>query len=166
MKHKQNLKKTKILIKFIVIFISVIASYYFFISIVKDSIFSFYLNFTAKLSSIILNFFQLNTTTEGSLIYSTDTSVLISFGCEGTEPIIIFLAGLIAIPLPWKNKILPGTITIFLLYFLNLIRIVALFLIQKNYPNQFDSFHIIYFPILFILFSLIGLYFSTKIISQ
>lgn len=166
MKNKQTLYKAKKLIKFIAIFISIIALYYFIISIVKDNFFIYYLNFTAKLSSLLLNIFRIHTNIDGSLIYSADTSVLISYGCEATEPIIIFLAGLIAIPLKFRNKILPGIITIFLLYILNLFRIVALFLIQKNYPNQFDNFHIIYFPILFILFALVGLYLSTKSISR
>lgn len=166
MKNKKPQRKIILLAKFFVMFITVIALYYIFIAIIGDNYFNLYLNLTAKLSSLLLNFLGMNTDTNGSLIYSADTSVLISFGCEGTEPIIIFLAGLIAIPLQFRNKILPGIITIFLLYILNLFRIVALFFIQKNYPHQFDSFHIIYFPILFILLSLMGLYFSIKIITR
>jgi len=166
MKNKKPQSKIILSAKFFVIFITVIALYYIFIAIIGDNYFNLYLNLTAKLSSLLLIFLGMNTDTNGSLIYSADTSVLISYGCEGTESIIIFLAGLIAIPLPFRNKILPGIITVFLLYFLNLLRIVALFLIQKNYPNQFDNFHIIYFPILFILFALVGLYLSTKSISR
>lgn len=162
MKKRQNnkQKKTKPLIpllKFLGKFILVIALYYTFVLIANESLFNTYLNITAEISSLLLNILGQHTTTSASMISSQTTVVMLSFGCEGTEPIIIFLAGIIAIPIKFNFKLIPALIGIVSLYILNFIRIVVLFFIQKNQPDLFESFHSIIFPIFFILLSLICL---------
>lgn len=163
---KESKKSLKPLFKFLGIFIGIIAGYYILLSIIDNKIFDLYLNITAHLSSFLINIFGENTTVNGAIISSDTVSTAISFGCEGTEPIIIILAGVMAVPIPFKKKWLPLLISIISIYFLNLIRIAALYFIQKNFTPNFEVFHTVYFPILFILFSIIFTSFSISWASK
>lgn len=158
-KKKLNIKKEKKslipIIKFLSIFIGIIGAYYILLALTDENFFQSYLNFTANLSSIFLNILGESSIAENGIISSNNVSMVLSFGCEGTEPIIILLAGLLAVPISFKNKWIPGLISIVSLYILNLVRIVALYFIQKGSPEIFDAYHTVYFPILFILISLL-----------
>lgn len=81
---------------FLLKYIAVIVSYYLIILIPNNFLLEQYLKSTAFFSSIIINWFSGNVSQIGDVIVGNDFSVQISFGCEGTEPIILFLAGVIA----------------------------------------------------------------------
>ncbi|HRP03184.1 MAG TPA: exosortase/archaeosortase family protein [Candidatus Kapabacteria bacterium] len=165
-KEKTQKKSFVPIIKFLSIFIGIISAYYIILAISDDSIFQSYLNFTANIGSIIINIVGEKTSAESGIISSDSVSMVLAFGCEGTEPIIILIAGLLAIPIPNKKLWLPGLISIISLYFLNIIRIAVLYFIQKGNPSIFDSYHTVYFPILFILISLIMMAGSIKWASK
>ena len=58
---------------------------------------------------------------------------------------------LLAFPAGWKNKIIGLFAGIFLLFILNLIRIITLFLAGIYYPKAFDLLHVEVWQVLFIL---------------
>ena len=159
MNNKKAKEKKSLLplIKFFGIFIGIIAAYYIFVAVANESFFNSYLNFTANIASLIMNIFGQETTVQGTLIGSKTTVMLLSFGCEGTEPIVIFLAGMIAFPIVFKQKWIQIIVGVLGLYVLNFLRIIALYFVQMNNPKQFETYHTIIFPILFILFALICL---------
>lgn len=160
--NKSEKKSLKPIIKFLSIFIGIIAGYYILLAITDDGFFQSYLNFTASLGSIFINMAGENSTAVNGIISSESVSMVLSFGCEGTEPIVILLAGLLAVPISFKRKWLPGLISIISLYLLNIVRIAVLYFIQKSNPAVFDSYHTVYFPILFILISLLLMAGSVK----
>jgi exosortase/archaeosortase family protein len=160
-KKKQRLnlsdwfKKNRTYLKFAGIFLAVLSVYYLAVLFLNDSFFAWYINITAHLSTIFLNLFGYNTSVIGATIVSPEYAIELSFGCEGTEPVILFIAAVAAFPLSFKIK-LPGLlIGSAVLYILNLIRIAALFMIGMFFPESVDSFHTEIFPIFFIFLAII-----------
>ena len=84
----------------------------------------------------------------------TNFSVQISFGCEGTEPIILFVAGVIAFESTIRKKAIGVLSGIVILYTLNLIRIVILFFVGGNDVDLFIALHDIYLQIVLILIAI------------
>ena len=149
-------KSNKIVLKFVGYFGLFIASYYILINIGwLDGFLDFYKQSTAVISSGILNILGSNTYTDASKILTTGFSLEIGTGCEGTEPIAIFLSALFAFPMKFKFK-LPGIISgILVLYILNQIRIVILFYVGISAPNTLRTLHDEVFPIIFIFIAII-----------
>ena len=104
-----------------------------------------------KLSSFILNLFGLHTQSSGDMIYSSKFSISIKRGCDAVEAIALFSMALLAFPAEWKNKIIGLFVGIFLLFILNLVRIVSLFLTGIYYPKAFELMHVEVWQVLFIL---------------
>ncbi len=155
-------KSLKPVLRFLGIFLGIIALFYLIVAVSDDKYFETYLTITAHIGSFFINIFGGNTSAAGPVISSYDTSMVLSFGCEGTEPIVILLAGLFAIPISLKKKWLPMIVSSVFLYLLNFLRIVILFYIQKYNTAEFDVYHTVYFPIIFILLSVVLLGVSIK----
>lgn len=160
--NKSEKKSILAIIKFLSIFIGIIAGYYILLAITDDNFFQSYLNFTATLSSLFINLLGENSKAINGIISSETVSMMLSFGCEGTEPIVILIAGIIAVPIPFIKKWKAGLISIIALYILNIFRIAALYFIQKTNPAVFDAYHTVYFPIGFILISLLLMAWSVQ----
>lgn len=100
------------------------------------------LNGQAKVSSLILNILGQNTTATDDLITSPEYSISIKNGCDGLETLAIMLSGIVVFPIAFRLKwpgILYGTLALMVL---NFIRIVALFLVGKNFSQGvFDFLH-------------------------
>lgn len=150
-----GIKKYMPLIKFFGIFIGVIVFYYVALIGFGESIFTSYINLTAKLSGILINVFGGNVTVDGIRIISDNFVIFLSFGCEGSEAIMIFIAGVAAFPATIKQKLIGFFGGGLFLYFMNLFRIVLLYFIGKTNVGVFDSFHNEILPVLFIIFSLV-----------
>jgi exosortase/archaeosortase family protein len=105
----------------------------------------------AFLSSKILNLLGQGTSSGGETIFSPAFSISVARGCDGVEAMAIFAAALLSFPIPWRKKI-PGVfIGIFLLFLLNLIRIVSLFLTGVYYPSLSEVMHTEVWQVVFIL---------------
>lgn len=152
MKNKQKIFR---LVKFFGIYIGIIALYYIFISLDDNIIFKSYINFTGYLSSLFISIFDGNVTSNEQVIAGKSFNIILSFGCEGSEPIAVFVAGVLAYPAILMAKLKGLAIGIPLLYFLNILRIALLYLIGNVYISAFDLFHVTIFPIIFILVALI-----------
>jgi exosortase H (IPTLxxWG-CTERM-specific) len=109
----------------------------------------------AILSGILLNLLGQETTTHGDVIYSSAFSISVKKGCDAIEAMALFITAVLAFPIKWNHKF-RGLITgIILIFILNLVRIVSLFLTGVYYPEAFDTMHIEVWQVLFIIFSLI-----------
>lgn len=154
-KPKSKFKKYLPLIKFFGIYLGVIIFYYIVLLGFGESIFGWYINATASLSGGLINIFGGEVTVDGIRIISESFVIFLSFGCEGSEAIMIFIAGVAAFPATLKQKILGFSVGGLFLYFMNLFRIVFLYFIGQNSIGSFDAFHNEILPIAFIVFSLI-----------
>lgn len=67
-------------------------------------------------------------------------------GCNSISVIILFWAFIIAFTGNWKKTILFGIIGSFLIYALNIVRIVLLSIAINKYPQYSDFLHQIIFP--------------------
>ncbi|MBW2049731.1 MAG: archaeosortase/exosortase family protein [Deltaproteobacteria bacterium] len=79
----------------------------------------------------------------------------IGWGCEGTEGMLILLAGIWAFQMSIKRKLLGSLIGVLILYIFNLIRIVVLYYLLKYKPDVFDLTHIYIGQIFLILIAFI-----------
>ena len=114
-----------------------------------------YLPFNAKVSGAILSLLGQDITVAGRTISSPDFSVEVYSGCDGIEPIALFVCAVLAFPAAFLRKIggiIAGTL---LLAILNFVRVVSLFLIGVYFPKAFLIMHLDVWQALFILFAVI-----------
>lgn len=112
-----------------------------------------YVNLTAWIASLISKLLYPSATAINGIINSENTSLQVAFGCDGTDQFIVFIAGVLAFPTDWNQKWKGLIKGLALLYFLNLFRIVGLLHIIISNTEQFDFFHEVVFPALFIFLS-------------
>lgn len=120
----------------------------------KDFLLS-YLPFNARVSGAILSFLGLDITVAGGTISSPDFSVEVYAGCDGIEPIALFVCAVLAFPAAFLKKIpaiIAGTL---LLAILNFVRVVSLFLIGVYFPKAFLFMHLDVWQAVFILFAIV-----------
>lgn len=108
----------------------------------------------AFLGSKILNIFHQQTTSFHDAVNSPFFAIKINRGCDAIEATALFVAALLAFPAKWNNKMTGIIKGVFLIFCLNLIRIVSLFLVGRYHPQYFDFVHVEVWQIIFIIFSL------------
>lgn len=100
-------------------------------------------NFQAKISSGILNLFGEQTNVrDGGMLTSNKVSLNIKKGCDGIEPLAFYVLGVLIIPLSWRAKIPGLLIGVSVLFVLNLLRIILLYLASSYWPQSFDLLHL------------------------
>ena len=143
-------------------------SYVFIAGIVILGIFSFWLtsrdwfesfaqpllNTYASISNGILNLLGQKTSSSGETIYSGSFSIQIKKGCDAIAPMILYTLAILFFPVPFKYKPKGLLIGIVLIFVLNIIRIVTLFLTGKYVRSLFDIMHTDVWQIIFIIFTL------------
>ncbi|MFH0981594.1 MAG: exosortase H [Planctomycetota bacterium] len=113
--------------------------------------FTRYLGFYARISGVVLAAFGYDISVTGQNISSPEYSVRIVRGCDAIEATAIFVAAVLASPVPPRPKI-PGILAgILLLGVTNLIRIASLFYIGIHFPRLFDTMHADVWQTVFIL---------------
>jgi exosortase/archaeosortase family protein len=147
--------KNKKSIRFLSIFIGTIILYYILVTILSESFFDPYIHFTSSLSALFLGLFYDGMTANQAVIGNGVNHIILSFGCEGTEPLVVFFAGVIAFQFNLKKKMIGLIYGLITLYFLNVLRVMILYSISFNFPKSFELFHVVIFPILFILIALL-----------
>lgn len=144
------------LFRFLFIFaVGVIVFYIFTFSPFFKNFFPTYLSFQANLSHIILNILGQNTTLNGVSISTEEFAIQFVWGCDGLEPTALFIAAILAFPAPLRLKIAGILIGSLSLLFLNIVRVICLFLIGVYYPNIFDVMHLEIWQMIFIFLALI-----------
>ncbi len=143
-------------------------SYIFIGSILVFGIFSFWLtsqawfeeaaqpllNFYADISNTILNLLGQDTKSTGETISSGGFSIQIKKGCDAIAPMILYTLSILFFPVAFSKKPKGILIGIVLLFLLNIVRIVSLFLTGKYVKSLFDLMHTDVWQILFIIFTL------------
>ena len=117
----------------------------------RSNIHPYLLSFNATLSAFILNLLGQNTQHMGSVISSNLFSIDIKQGCDALEPMALFAAIVLAYPTAFLKKVQAVLVATFMLFSLNIVRIVSLFLTGVYFENLFDLMHIDVWQFLFIL---------------
>ncbi len=155
-------QKDKNAYKFLVKFIGIIALYYLIIAVFGTDYLSPYLNISAWISSGILSLFTNSAYSVGHQIIGDGVSLSLSYGCDGTDQFIVFIAGVLSFPSSLNKKLIGISSGLVAIYFLNLFRIIGLFFVANNDFSLFETFHVVVFPIIFIIISLIFWYIWIK----
>ena len=121
--------------------------------------------FVAQSTSAILNVLGTGVQVDGTLVSSTDFSMIIVNECTGIISMIILLCAVIAYPAKIKGKLLGLAIGMPALFSLNLVRMVSLFYIGTFLPGVFETAHVLVWQSLMIL-AVIALWFvwSQKVV--
>jgi exosortase H (IPTLxxWG-CTERM-specific) len=117
----------------------------------QDKVFTHLVTVYAELSSKLLHLIGHQTLVTGDFIYSKQFSVAIKKGCDAVEPMALFMAGIIAFPVSVRKK-LPGILVgLMIIFFLNIVRIVVLFLTGIYAQSLFETMHVEVWQMIFIL---------------
>ena len=108
----------------------------------------------ARLSSFILNLFGMGTIAIKETISSSSFSVSIARGCDAMEAMALFASALLTFPAGWNYKLAGFIAGITVLFFLNIGRIISLFLTGIYFPKAFEFMHVEVWQVLFILFAI------------
>jgi len=141
---------------FLLIFLSAVTAYYIatLVPWVDQNILFPILELTARASSFLVNLTGETTTTKEIVIQGQTFAVAVRRGCDPLEPIALFGAAVIAFPAPWKRKVVGLTVGAALLFTLNLLRIVSLYLLGERKSGLFEMVHLELWPAFFIMISL------------
>ena len=126
-----------------------ITSQEFFLSIVQPL-----LNLYTYLSSKILNIFGYNTAARAEYLSGPGISLEVKKGCDAIAPMLLLVLSISFFPAPFKTKPKAILVGIGLLFLLNLVRIISLYLVKQYVPSIFDFMHTDIWQIVFIVFTL------------
>ncbi len=102
-----------------------------------------YTRLIARWDGVILSSFGIPVTVDGTLVKEGDYVVEIRRGCDGLDVLILFVSAVLAYPFPWKRQLLGLLYGSAIIFFLNLVRTVVLFLIgRKTDRATFEFFHL------------------------
>lgn len=116
----------------------------------ESHIFTPLVNIYAWLSGQVLNLFGYDVNVYGDIISSSGFSVSVKKGCDAAEPMAIFVAGILAFPALISRKLIGLGIGLAVLFVLNVIRIITLYLTGIYNPDLFESMHLAVWQVAFI----------------
>ncbi|MFO7873166.1 MAG: exosortase H [Bacteroidales bacterium] len=118
---------------------------------VEDHLFTPLVDFYARLSGSLLALLGFTNDVSADIIYSTAFSVSVKKGCDAAEPMAIFIAGIVAFPAMIRHKLFGLGTGLAILFLLNIIRIVSLYITGIYYPGVFEAMHLAVWQVAFIL---------------
>jgi exosortase H (IPTLxxWG-CTERM-specific) len=116
----------------------------------ESHIFTPLVNIYAWLSGQVLLLFGYDVVIYGDIISSSGFSVSVKKGCDAAEPMAIFVAGVLAFPALISRKLVGLGIGLGILFLLNIIRIITLYLTGVHNPDYFESMHLAVWQVAFI----------------
>jgi exosortase/archaeosortase family protein len=99
-----------------------------------------YVRLQAAMAGGLLHLFDHSVSVAGSLV-SGRFSLAIILDCAAVDAQALFAATLIAFPAPWKKKLAGLGAGILVITAANLARIIALYYVGVNWPQQFKFLH-------------------------
>ncbi|SMC08671.1 archaeosortase/exosortase family protein [Nitratiruptor tergarcus] len=102
---------------------------------------SFYNSFIASLSAFFIHMLGIVVTATNDTLHLPHADMIIKFGCNGLEAVLIYLAGVFAYPAKSKLKIIYGIFGTIILEVINIARIALLAWTIEHYPKYFELMH-------------------------
>jgi exosortase H (IPTLxxWG-CTERM-specific) len=131
-------------IRFLVLFVLIIVVSYFVIAL-KAVDRAFVTPFSAGVTSVSAGLLRLagqDVVNRGTMMQARSFAVDVKNGCNGLEAVIIVVAAVLAFPAPWKKKIIGLLLGFGIVEGFNIIRVITLFVIGRDYPKLFEAFHV------------------------
>jgi exosortase H (IPTLxxWG-CTERM-specific) len=116
----------------------------------ESHVFTPLVNIYAWLSGQVLLLFGYDVVIYSDIISSSGFSVSVKKGCDAAEPMAIFVAGILAFPALISRKLVGLGVGLAVLFVLNIIRIVTLYLTGVYNPDFFESMHLAVWQVAFI----------------
>ncbi|MCB1033214.1 MAG: exosortase H [Acidobacteria bacterium] len=144
-------------IQFLVIFLLLLGASFTVISLnsVNASVIEPFTGWVARVSGWALNVIGQGITMDGTVIRNNAFAVNIRNGCNGVETMLIFCAAVLAFPASWRSRLGGLALGLLAIQFVNLLRVVALFLTGVYFPKLFDTSHTVIWQTVVILFGVL-----------
>ena len=111
--------------------------------------------YIARISTFFYNLFADDkAVVNGATIISGSSSVVIRAGCNGLFMAMIFCSAVAAFPATLRQKIYGMGIGAVLIFLFNLVRVDALFFVYKEFPQYFNSTHVVAAQFVGIMFAI------------
>ena len=144
-------------LRFLGLFILFMGIYYVIstTAAMKDRFFPWYLEANAKATVWTLSAVGYpNISREGTRVSCPRGSITVARGCDAMEPAALFISAVLASPVTWRARIFAALAGTALLLFINLIRIISLFLCAVHWKSAFDVMHLDVWQALFIFLAI------------
>ena len=111
---------------------------------VQNAIVIPFTNAVAALSTWLIKWFDPGVITHGNVIrdQSSGFAVAIEAGCNGVEATIVLVAAMLAMPAPWRLKLLGIGLGFLAVQAMNLLRIITLFYLGQWNDTVFEWAHL------------------------
>lgn len=143
-------------VRFALLFLGLVGGFYavFLLPFFEDAIFPRYLELNTKLCGLFLGLFESGVVTDETSLMSPRYSLRIARGCDAVEPIALFSAAALALPVGGRFKWLGIAGGCAILFIMNIVRIVSLFYAGIYVPGAFEFIHLEIWQPFFIVFTL------------
>jgi exosortase/archaeosortase family protein len=130
---------------------------FWFSEIFKVNILAPVVKANALIASKVLNIFGFGTQSNGTDLYSPAFTISVKQGCDAIEPIAIFTFAVLLFPVSFRTKAFGLLVGIPLLWLLNQVRIISLFVFGIYSSTLFDIMHVQVWQAVFIGVTLVTL---------
>jgi exosortase family protein XrtM len=122
--------------------------------------------FITALSAKMIEIIQIPVDYDLNILHLANADMVIKFGCNGLEAILIFIAGVLAYPSSFKSKIIGIVIGVLIIEAINILRIAFLAYVINNYPKFFDIMHSYVTQSIMIILAFIIFLFYTQAVEK
>lgn len=109
----------------------------------------------AAISGLLIQVLGYDVQVSGDQIYSNAFSISVKKGCDAAEPMAIFIAGILSFPASARKKFTGLLIGLSVLFILNIVRVLTLFLTGIYLPDLFEALHIAVWQVVFIIVAIL-----------
>ena len=148
--------KSPVLI-FLLKFLGVMVPFYvvFYTGFFQDKILYGWNVLNTHVASFVLNIFGAGTSATENTLTGGGTSIQIYEGCDGIEPTMLLIAGIVAFPASLRSKLRGALFGGAFLLTVNFIRIITLYLANVHWPAGFEFLHLEFWQMFFILLAIL-----------
>lgn len=122
---------------------------------IRDGFFPTYLEWNAGVSGSVLRLFGEDVTVTGQAMTAAGGEAIhIERGCDAVEPSALFVAAVMASPVPFLSRLTAALGGTLILMVINLMRVISLFLVRVYAPGAFKIMHLDVWQALFIFLAI------------
>ncbi|UCE60059.1 MAG: archaeosortase/exosortase family protein [Phycisphaerales bacterium] len=121
----------------------------------RETFFPSYLRLNARLAGGILDVVGYDIAVRDQKVSEPRWSVTVGRGCDAVQPTALFVAAVLASPVPFLPRICAAMVGTIALAVINLLRIISLLLTGIYAPKLFDAMHLDVWQALFIFLAIL-----------
>ncbi len=145
--------------KFVLFYFLYVATFYLVVTLTPLE--EIVTNLAVSLTSHTINLFGIETQLSGRSFLLGDSVMMVEPQCSGLDAIILFVSVILAYPSSLKVKLLWAISSIFVVQFLNTLRITLLAFLLLEHKNYFDLVHLYIAPFIMVSIALLMFYIYT-----